>query len=360
MKRRVLICANNVDIGGIEKSLVTLLNLINYQKYDVTLLLEEKKGIYLKDIPKQVKIIDYKLKKDGNIIFRKIYNRVNLIKTICKLNNKFDTAISYTTHMMASSIIVRNVCKNNYLWIHSDHFALNKNNGKEFFAKVKADKFKNLVFVSQSALKNYQINMQPQNNLIYCYNYIDKDNIKKLSMEKVNFKKDCFTFINVSRHDDNSKKLGRIIKAAKILKDKGYQFKCLFIGNGPDHNKYTKFVKELNLEDIIIFLDFQKNPYPYYKLSDIVILSSDYEGFPVVFSEALALNKPIITTNISDASSVIGQNYGIITNREEKDIAKAMESVLNNDIKFKKFNIDKFNQEIINKINYILGDNDEI
>lgn len=360
MKKRILICANNLDIGGIETSLITLLHLLDPKKFDITLLLEEKKGVYLKDVPKYINIIDYNLKKDGNIIIRKITNRLKLIKTIIKYKDKFDTAINYTTYTLASSIIVRHVCKNNCLWIHTDYYCLNANTAKEFFMTRKVNKFKNLVFVSQSALENYRKNMNSHNNLICCRNYIDVDKIKKLAQEKINFTKDDFLFINVSRHDDDAKKLGRIIKASAILKEKGYNFKCLLIGDGPDNLKYKSLTKELDLEDRVIFLGFIKNPYPYYKISDTVILSSDYEGYPVVFSEALALNKPIITTDVSDAKLIIGDKYGIIVDRDEKSIAIGMESMLNGKFKFKKFNIDKFNKEVLDKINDILGDNNEI
>lgn len=360
MKKRILICANSLVVGGIETSLITLLHLIDQKKYDITLLLEDKTGIYLKDVPKYINIIDYNLKKDGNVIIRKIVNRLKLIKTIIKYNNKFDIAINYTTYTLASSIIVRNVCKNNSLWIHTDYFCQNSNTAKEFFRKIKAHKFKNLVFVSQSALENYKKNMYPNNNLICCRNYIDINKINALAKEKIALKKDEFLFINVSRHDDDSKKLGRIVKASAILKNKGYHFKVLLIGDGPDNLKYKSLTKELDLEDRVIFLGFIKNPYPYYKISDAVILSSDYEGYPVVFSEALALNKPIITTDVSDAKLIIGDKYGIIVEKDEKSIATAMESMLNNKFKFKKFNIDKFNQEVLDKINDILGDNNEI
>ena len=54
-------------------------------------------------------------------------------------------------------------------------------------------------------------------------------------------------------------------------------------------------VYSFGLEDNIKFLGKKKNPYPYYKLADAVVLSSDYEGYPVVFLESYILNKPIIT-----------------------------------------------------------------
>ena len=72
MKKKVLLCSYNLDIGGIETSLVNLLNKIDLNKYEITLLLEEKEGIFLKSIPKDIKVIEYKTSDCKNIIFRKI------------------------------------------------------------------------------------------------------------------------------------------------------------------------------------------------------------------------------------------------------------------------------------------------
>ncbi len=354
--KKILITANTLDYGGIETSLITFLNLIDYSKYDVTLLLEEKKGIFLKDVPAAVKVIDYKLKTTGLVLARKIYNRLNLIKTIIKYRHKFDVAISYTTYNYAFSIIVRRVCKKNYLWVHSDYTKMEKNEGRDFYQKIKAQEFQNIVFVSARALTNYQKVFAPQNKLILCRNYIDLAKINKLVKEKITYQKQKFTFINVGRHDDKSKKLGRIIEASQLLKKKGYDFAVLFIGDGPDHDKYQKMVQGLGLEGTIKFFGFQQNPYPYYKIADAVVITSDWEGYPVVFSEALALNKPIITTDVSDASTIIGEDYGIITSKRKEDIALAMEKVLTNQVQFKKFDIRQFNAEISKTINHIIGD----
>lgn len=356
--RKILITAHNLDYGGIETSLITLLKTIT-SNYEITLLLEEKKGVFLKDVPSNVKIIDYNLRSEGNVLKRKITNRLNLIKTIKKLKGKFDVAISYAPYSIAASIIVRNVCKRNYLWVHNDYIAMDKVKATEFFEAIKASDFQNLVFVSQKALDNYQKNFLPKNNLICCRNLIDVEKIYKLAKEKITFKKKNFVFLNVSRHD-KQKKLERIIEAASLLEKEKLNFTILFLGDGPDREKYQEMVKAKHLENTILFLGAISNPYPYYKLCDAVILSSDYEGFPVVFSEALALNKPIVTTDVSDAKLVIGTSHGVITDFTYQDIAKGMQKVMAKDYHVDKFDVTTFNKEIYKTLAEILGDENEI
>ena len=83
-----------------------------------------------------------------------------------------------------------------------------------------------------------------------------------------------------------------------ILKKKIY---LLMVGDGKETKELVKYVEENKLTDRIIFLGNKKNPYPYFKMADYVILTSLNEGYPVVFQEAMILDKKIITTDVSDA-----------------------------------------------------------
>ena len=60
MMKKIVFCLNNLDYGGIETAFLNLANKLDYQKYDVTVILEKKEGVFLKDLDKRVKIIDYK------------------------------------------------------------------------------------------------------------------------------------------------------------------------------------------------------------------------------------------------------------------------------------------------------------
>lgn len=123
-------------------------------------------------------------------------------------------------------------------------------------------------------------------------------------------------------------------------------FKLILIGDGEDTNQYKKIVKKYGIEDVVCFMGRKKNPYPYFKLANYVILTSDYEGSPVVFTEAMILNVPIITTDVAGAEQLRG-NHGIITTREVNDIYKTMKKAINNQFKIKeKFDYEEYNAKI--------------
>ena len=70
--KKILITGYNLDIGGIETSLINLLKQLDLKKYEVTLVLEKKEGVFLEHVPSNIKVIDYGLCYSKNILYRKI------------------------------------------------------------------------------------------------------------------------------------------------------------------------------------------------------------------------------------------------------------------------------------------------
>ena len=86
MKKKILFSAYTLDVGGIETALVNLLNnLIN--KYDITLILEKKQGLFLDELNSKIKIIEYNPNQNKNPFIRKFINALKRIKFIIKYKN---------------------------------------------------------------------------------------------------------------------------------------------------------------------------------------------------------------------------------------------------------------------------------
>lgn len=354
MKKKLLFTAYNLGLGGIETALINLLKRLDYNKYDVTLILEKKEGIFLNDVPKNVKILEYKISNSKFILFRKIYNRLKLIKWEKKIKNKYDFSCSFTTYSIPGAHLALCASKNNTLWMHGNYYVLYERNEMEmrkFLDSVFINKFNRIVFVSEEnkkdVCKHYQ---EIKDRAVVCNNFINGEEILTKSLEKCDYKKDKITFVNVGRHEERQKRLSRIIEACKMLKNEKYDFKVLLIGDGPDSENYKKLIKEKELEDTIIMLGRKKNPFPYYKLADAVILSSDYEGYPVVFLEAMVLNKPIISTKVSDYED-LDKKYGLFCDLNTDGVYNNLKEFLDKGFKVKsKFDYQKYNDIVLKKI----------
>lgn len=383
--KKILFSAYSLDVGGIETALVTLLKYL-VKDYDITLVLEKKQGMFLEDLPKEIKIITY---TPSSIKLNFIRKAINFIKQFIfklKYKNKYDFSANFATYSMPASFVARTASQNNAIWIHNNYMNFYDNNigqYRKFFKTLKIQNFKKIVFVSELDKKVF-IAQFPEliKNTLVCNNLINYERIQKLSNEKIpdedlekifgkgykNITKEdkkvlnssnslaknkIPIFINVGRHDEKQKKISRIIEATEILNKQGFDFKVLLIGKGTNTKDYQNLIKEKNLNNIIM-LGAKKNPYPYFKLSDCFILSSQFEGYPVVFVEAQILGLPILTTNVSDSKKDIDGIYGQVVENSEKGVYKGMKQVLEKGITSTKFDPEKFNEEITQKVKQII------
>jgi len=362
--KKILFTAYTFDIGGIEKALVDLLNELT-KKYQITLVLEKKQGILLSTLDSRIKIIEYRPNHNKKSLIRKSINALKRIKFIIKHKGKYDFAVSFATYSKMGSFCARTASKNSALWIHSDYLALyenDENKVKNFFEFVEYKKFKRLVFIANKAKNSFEKVFGNQESICVINNLIDYKNIIEKSKQKIELKKDNENtiFLNVSRHEEESKRITRLILAAEMLKKDNEKFKIILIGDGKDHEQYKTMVEEKKLSDYIKFIGYKQNPYPYFKMSDYFILTSEFEGYPVVFNEAKILELPIITTDVSDAKLDIDGKFGIVTEKNVNSIYVAMKRIISEGYHIKdRFNGQIFNNEIINKLEILInGGND--
>lgn len=359
MRKKILFAAYSLDVGGIEKALVTLVNELACHEYDITIVLERKQGIFLKELNKNIDVVEYRVSENKNVVLRKIKNMLLRIKFSLKYKNKYAFSACYATYSLPSSFIGRIASKNNALWCHADYLTLydnNENEMKKFFIQRCFSKFKHIVFVSNEGKKSFlKVFPYMESRVIQCNNLIDYKRVQQLARMTCSISRDenVCTFVNVGRHEEKQKKLTRLIEACEKLAKDNFKFRLLLVGDGPDNKLYRRMVSERNLENNVFFIGFQGNPYPFYSISDCVVLTSEYEGYPVVFLESFVLKKPIITTKVSDYSFVMDK-YGYVTDKNSNDTYEKMKKFINEGYEIKEdFDPEKYNESILQKLNSI-------
>ena len=148
--KKILFSAYSLDVGGIETALVTLLKYL-VKEYEITLVLEKKQGIFLKDLPKEIKIITYSPSTIKFMPIRKVINLFKQLKFKIRYKNKFDFAADFATYSMPASFTARVASKNNAIWIHNNYMNFYDNDiikYRKFFKSLKIENFKKIVFVS--------------------------------------------------------------------------------------------------------------------------------------------------------------------------------------------------------------------
>ena len=124
----------------------------------------------------------------------------------------------------------------------------------------------------------------------------------------------------------------KVVYIAKRMKDKNLDFKWILVGDGPEFNKIDNMIKKENLEDYVMMVGNQENPYKYMKLADYYICTSICETHPMVVLEALSLGKPVLSTEYPSVHEVLedGKN-GIVFPNSAEGLWEGIESVLEND-----------------------------
>ena len=330
-KKRLLFTAYSLNLGGIETALINLVNRIDLDKYDVEIILEKKEGIFLDKVKKEITIKEFKVYNNKNKIIRKIRNlSQRIIYTIVNYHT-YDFSCCYATYSLSGSKLSKIASSNNSFYVHNNYKDLYKDEQKEkqFFMDRKITKFKHIIFVSNEYRKEF-LRLFPnlEEKTLVLNNFIDTENIKKESKAKITEKKQKGKklFLFVGRLDDDAKKIGRAIRLTKKIKE----IEFWMVGDGPDRKIYEEMIKKEKLEDRVKLIGRKKNPYPYMKQADYILLTSDYEGFPVIYLEAITLQKPIITTiDVSDDKINMGKDYAWIVSKEEKKMVKGKTSTRN-------------------------------
>lgn len=381
MKKILFMCIN-MNIGGTEKALLTMLNEMDRSKYEITLLMLEEYGGFLNQIPDGIKVMylkEYKtLKKFINdppqLVAKELIKNRKIIKglsvlfvyiisklmkdisiyykyilsNVDTLNEEYDIAIAYAGPMDFISYFVINKIKSKkrVQWIHFDITKIGFNIN---FAKRIYDKF-DKVFVVSNEGKDKLINFLPslKDKTEVFFNIISCKMIEKMSYEGEGFSDD-FDGTRILTVGRLSKEKGQdlIIPVLKKLKENGYKVRWYCIGDGPAKKEYEKLVDKLNIKDDFIFLGSKLNPYTYMKECNIYVQPSKHEGYCITLGEARCFNNPIVTTNFTGANEqIVNENTGLVCEINEEEIYKAIKKLLDDKKLYKNIK-DNLNNEIV-------------
>lgn len=333
MKKKILFIGNSLDGGGAERILIDILRNFDYNRYDVDLVLIYGVGVYMKDIPSNVNYLGaiytggtYIYENELPSVQSEWQNESSAIKQLVK--GHYDTIVSFIEGFAARfHQYLLNQASKNVSWVHIDlyvnHWSQECYESDQEEAKVYTLMDK-VVFVSQSALDAFRRLFQyTKDNLTVIHNPIDKERITRLSKER-EIIREVFSFVAVGRLC-HQKRYDRMLKASKVLHDRGCDFQLNILGAGDLESEIKDQIQNFGLEDKVKLHGFVYNPYLYMKNSDVFLLSSDAEGFPTVVCEAMTLGVPVIGTNVTGTRDLLGNSeYGLLTDLSPESFADAM------------------------------------
>ena len=344
-KIKILFRHRSMEMGGVEKVMLSLLNNLDQEKFEMTVCLNLNQGELRNEFPAHVKKIYLTNGKEDfskNILLQKIqlFQRKNKLKRLQKnpqiidqhyLLGQYDVEIGMTYNDFESVLNSTNKNSKKIAWFHSE---IDLPKLQPLVPKILEHfpQFDHIVYCSEKIKtimhREYPELSYPNESVII--NAIPIEEIKKKAEENLyNFPENP-VFVSIGRLHTR-KGYHKLMDAhAKLLKD-GFNHSVVIIGDGEELPNLLAQQKELGVENSYFLVGNKMNPYPYLKNADFFIMPSESEAWPLVIAEALILQKPIIATKVGDVETMIKDGEtGYLIDYNTEEIYSAMKEFLTN------------------------------
>lgn len=353
MKKKLLFVIDSLICGGAEKSLVSLLPLLNQEKYEIHLWMLHRGMVFESLLSENVLVEDepsyrtweYLFFRLSHIVYSLLF-RINQLlgikehtaETLWKCVGKaykvpketFDVAIAYQQGVPTYIVSTKINAKKKIAWINADIFAAgydisyNAAFYDQYDALVPVSK--NLEFVLREKYPQYSEKYH------YVYDILNPDLIRRQSQMPV----DDFIF---SHQHPLIVTTGRLaiaknhrlaVEAAKKLQERGIDFVWLFVGDGEERPNIESLIKIYCLQKHVILIGERTNPYPYMAQCDVYVQTSSFEGYGLAIAEAKILGKPVVSTNFDVVHDQIKHGHdGLIAEMTPESVADNILRLIN-------------------------------
>lgn len=374
--KKILFTLVDLNIGGVQKTLVSILNNFDYQKYQVDLMILEKKDNKLIELlPKNVSIkylSDYVKVPVKKSVFYRIDKNIAINKILKLYKNKlpfeYDVAIAFNGFNNYADLICKMVkAKKKIIWVHNDFYNVIKYSKMPFIYnkmyQMMGKKFKyfdEIAIVCDSVANTFNklYQNQYQKKVKVINNYIDTLEIIEKSEINLDFKlSENFNIVTTGRLC-KAKNFEKLVRLHKRLIDQNYLVNTYVIGDGEKRSTLENLIKKYNLDDSFKLLGKKINPYSLMKQANLFVSTSIYESYANTIIESLILGIPVVATNTSGAinikNNIIDDDALEIGNNEE-ELFNLIKDHLDNPRKINKLDYEKTNKKVMKDIYKLLS-----
>lgn len=376
-KVKVLFRHRSMEMGGVEKVILSMLNHLNKDQFEITICLNMNQGELRNEFPNHVRKV-YLTKGKEDFSKNPIIHKAQLLSRRFKLrkaqidskvadnllNENYDVEIAATYSDFSPVLNSSNKKSKKIGWFHSD---ITVPKLQPIVPRIlrQIPQFDYFIFGSQQTkdilVETYPDLKIPENQVIL--NAIPIEELKQKAIEFTPEFPKKPVFASVARLHTR-KGFHKLMEAhAQLLKD-GFDHHIIIIGDGEERANLSKQAENLGVTNSFQLLGSMINPYPFVKNSDFFILPSESEGWPLIIADALILQKPIIVTNVGGIPEMIThKENGYLINYEVDDMYESMKAFLTqpelvSEIKINLKDIEKQfdNQKIFDSVEAIITD----
>lgn len=343
-KIKILFRHRSMEMGGVEKVMLSLLNNLDREKFDMTVLLSLNQGELRNEIPAHVRklwLAEGKEDLSKNPLLQKIQllkRKTSLARLLGNpekidreiLKDTYDIEIGMTYNDFDPVLNSSNKNSKKIGWFHSE---INIPGFEPLVPGILKNfpRFHHMVYCSKKIkdlmhTHHPDLDFPPESVII---NAVPVDEILKKAEEPIgDFPGGGPVFVSIGRLHHRKGYQMLIDVHARLIHD-GFPHKILLIGDGEEKENLSQQAAKLGVADSVILAGNRMNPYPYIKKADFYILSSKSEAWPLVIAEALILSKPIIATDTGDVAQMITHGEsGLLIKYDENEMYSAMRRFL--------------------------------
>lgn len=359
MKKKILIVNHSLQHGGIVRSLIAALEVLDSEKYDITLYSHYDRPDLADLVPDYVKVIvnhdkNHYYRKPKSIILavlakvyalfglkekaKKTTDRLNAYVRSLKVmhplrdyfaNETFDVSVAYSVDI-CTEIALSIPAKRHYAFYHSSQPDFHRDVTDRCFPK-----FDKIIAVSPGVAQVVKDAFPALSDKVMCLgNFVDRNYLLAQAAAEEPYASDNVPVICSCGRLSHEKGYDLAVEAAKILRDRGEAFKWYFVGDGAEREKLENTISAYNLGENIEITGFLGNPYPYMAGCDIFVQPSYEEAQPLAVLEAQKLGRAIVSTDTVGGRVILENGEkGVITEINAASLAEGIMSLLENEEK---------------------------
>ena len=345
-KIKILFRHRSMEMGGVEKVMLSILNNLNPEKFEMTVCLSLNQGELRDEFPSHIRKVFLTEGKEDfskNKFIQKfqLFKRKLQLEKLSKnpeivdkeiLKENYDIEIGMTYNDFELILNSSNKNSKKIGWFHSE---INLPKLQPLVPKI-LEHFPQMDHIIYCSEKIQKIMHEVYPNLQYpaesvIINAIPIEEIKKKAEENISDLPKNPVFVSIGRLHTR-KGYHKLMDAHfQLLKD-GFPHSVLINGDGEELPNLLAQQKKLGVTETFIFAGNKMNPYPYLKNADFFIMPSESEAWPLVIAEALILQKPIIATKVGDVETMIkDRKTGYLIDYKTGEIYEAMKEFLTNE-----------------------------
>lgn len=324
-KKKILLLTNHLYAGGVDRVAVDIANGLDKEKFDVTLMILFRfapENFRLDPRVRLIKVFGGYFKGFSSLLRRLppqwLYRR--LIKESYDYEVAFQAGVPTWLLSHSPSKAVK------YAWMHG----LDMDHAQEH------NRFDRVVFVSEEVKNTFAPLSAHPDRLTVCYNPMDWRGILERAEEPLPEKDAAAAraqdgvpvLCSVGRLSPEKGYL-RLLQCHKALLDQGISQRLWLVGEGEERPALERFIAEQKLSGSVVLWGYQNNPYRFMAAADIYVCSSFNEGFNVAATEALLLEKPVVSTAVCGARELLGDDaYGIVADNDQAGLLAGLTRML--------------------------------